>query len=121
MNRRAFLKLFAAAGPVAAIAPTYFFAPVGGWKSDLIVKPDPRMIMVSNPTGPDWLKERFVNAKQREVIESGLPMSLWGLQYWATKPPYISDEYMGISRMAPAGAGILPCPFVAARNHRTCK
>lgn len=31
MNRRAFLKLFAAAGPVAAVAPTYFFAPVGGW------------------------------------------------------------------------------------------
>jgi hypothetical protein len=33
MNRRASLKLFAAAGPVAAVAPTYFFAPVGGWKT----------------------------------------------------------------------------------------
>jgi hypothetical protein len=32
MDRRSFLKLFAAAGPVAAVAPTYFFAPVGGWR-----------------------------------------------------------------------------------------
>ena len=39
MNRRSFLKLFAAAGPVAAVAPTYFFAPVGGWKSDVILNP----------------------------------------------------------------------------------
>jgi hypothetical protein len=45
VNRRAFLKLFAAAGPVAAVAPTYFFAPVGGWKSDVIALPsfDPRL------------------------------------------------------------------------------
>lgn len=39
MNRRDFLKLFAAAGPVAAVAPTYFFAPGGGWHSDVIVFP----------------------------------------------------------------------------------
>jgi hypothetical protein len=39
MNRRSFLKLFTAAGPVAAVAPTYFFAPVGGWKSDVIIDP----------------------------------------------------------------------------------
>jgi hypothetical protein len=31
MNRRNFLKLFASAAPVAVVAPTYFFAPVGGW------------------------------------------------------------------------------------------
>ena len=28
------------AGPVAAVAPTYFFAPVGGWKSDVIASPE---------------------------------------------------------------------------------
>ena len=39
MNRRDFLRLFAAAAPVAAVAPKYFFAPVGGWHSDLIVHP----------------------------------------------------------------------------------
>ena len=39
MNRRSFLKLLGAAGPVAAVVPTYFFAPVGGWKSDVIVNP----------------------------------------------------------------------------------
>lgn len=31
MNRRNFLKLLSAAAPVAAAAPTYFFAPIGGW------------------------------------------------------------------------------------------
>lgn len=39
MDRRGFLKLFAAAAPVAAIAPTYFFAPIGGWQSDVIHSP----------------------------------------------------------------------------------
>lgn len=36
MDRRGFLKLFATALPVAAVAPTYFFAPIGGWKSKAI-------------------------------------------------------------------------------------
>lgn len=33
MNRRSFLRMLASAAPVAAVAPTYFFAPVGGWKT----------------------------------------------------------------------------------------
>lgn len=33
MNRRSFLSLFGSAAAVAAVKPTYFFAPVGGWKS----------------------------------------------------------------------------------------
>lgn len=42
MNRRGFLKLFggaAAATAAAAIAPKYFFAPIGGWKSSILVNP----------------------------------------------------------------------------------
>lgn len=39
MDRRGFLKLFATALPVAAVAPTYFFAPIGGWESDIIASP----------------------------------------------------------------------------------
>lgn len=35
MNRRRFLGLLAGAG--AASATSYFFAPIGGWKSDVIV------------------------------------------------------------------------------------
>lgn len=80
MNRRSFLRLFAAAAPVAAVAPTYFFAPVGGWKSDVIVNPEAyltmeavrkfqanmeRVMMVSNPSGPSWFKERFVGGVRR--------------------------------------------------------
>ena len=39
MNRRSFLRgLFGAAA--VATAPTYFFAPIGGWKSDTIVNPN---------------------------------------------------------------------------------
>lgn len=39
MNRRNFLKLFASAAPVAAVAPKYFFAPLGGWHSEVIANP----------------------------------------------------------------------------------
>jgi hypothetical protein len=39
MNRRGFLKLFGGAAAVATVAPTYFFSPIGGWKSDVIVNP----------------------------------------------------------------------------------
>lgn len=39
MNRRSFLKMMGSVAPVAAVAPTYFFAPVGGWKSDVIINP----------------------------------------------------------------------------------
>ena len=39
LDRRQFLRLFAAAAPVAAVAPKYFFAPVGGWHSDVIACP----------------------------------------------------------------------------------
>jgi len=31
MDRREFLRMLGMAGPVAAAAPTYFFAPIGGW------------------------------------------------------------------------------------------
>jgi hypothetical protein len=37
MDRRSFLRMLGLAAPVAAVAPTYFFAPVGGWKSDVII------------------------------------------------------------------------------------
>ena len=40
MNRRSFLQLFGMAAPVVAAAPTYFFAPIGGWKSDVILNPN---------------------------------------------------------------------------------
>lgn len=31
MNRRTFLRILAGTAPVIAVAPTYFFAPKGGW------------------------------------------------------------------------------------------
>lgn len=39
MNRRNFLRSLAIITPAAAVAPTYFFAPIGGWHSDVIVQP----------------------------------------------------------------------------------
>ena len=37
--RRDFLRMLGLAAPVAAVAPTYVFAPIGGWRSDVIVNP----------------------------------------------------------------------------------
>lgn len=39
VSRRSFLRLLGMAAPVAAAAPKYFFAPVGGWHSDVIANP----------------------------------------------------------------------------------
>jgi hypothetical protein len=39
MDRRSFLRNLLGAAPVIAVAPKYFFAPIGGWKSDVIVNP----------------------------------------------------------------------------------
>jgi len=38
MNRRDFLRMLGMAAPIAA-APKYFFAPIGGWHSDVIANP----------------------------------------------------------------------------------
>lgn len=45
VSRRGFLKFLGAAVPIAAVAPTYFLPPIGGWKSDVIVNPN---------TTPNW-------------------------------------------------------------------
>jgi len=93
MDRREFLRMLGMAGPVAAAAPTYFFAPIGGWHSDVIVNPNRKVVIVSNPSGPSsWVKQYFLDAQARgESIEH----LLWGLPYYQTKPP---AEYLGISR-----------------------
>lgn len=100
MNRRSFLKLFAAAGPVAAAAPTYFFAPVGGWKSNMIVNP-----FASCP----WMVgDQVIGIQERlngslRVIDAYVErvtvgIELNGIPYWHVKPPYLSDTYLGIAR-----------------------
>lgn len=38
-SRRSFLKMLGLGLPAAAVAPTYFFAPIGGWKSEAITNP----------------------------------------------------------------------------------
>lgn len=40
MDRRGFLRLLAGAGVAAATNPVHFLAPIGGWKSDVIVNPN---------------------------------------------------------------------------------
>jgi hypothetical protein len=39
LSRRGFLRMLGAVAPAATLAPKYFFAPVGGWKSETIVPP----------------------------------------------------------------------------------
>lgn len=45
MDRRGFLKLFGAASTADIVAPTYFFAPTGGWNPTGLFAgtPDPRV------------------------------------------------------------------------------
>jgi hypothetical protein len=97
MNRRNFLRILAgtAASPIIAPAVTYFLPPVGGWpilETAIGQQPPYRGLvrLISNPSGPSWVRDQF--------LVPGLPQELWGLQYWQVKPPYISDEYLGISR-----------------------
>jgi hypothetical protein len=39
LSRRSFLGMLGLGAATAAVAPTYFFAPIGGWKSDTIINP----------------------------------------------------------------------------------
>jgi hypothetical protein len=75
MNRRRFLQMLGMAAPVAAVAPTYFFAPVGGWHSDVIAHPPTllefaQMIIVSTPSERrrSWLEEHFKRGMYEELI-----------------------------------------------------
>ena len=79
LNRRSFLSLLAGAG--AASATSYFFAPIGGWKSDVIVHPRRVEFEALNP----WVRQ----------IGEDQYVSGHGTPYWMS----IEDgEYMGISR-----------------------
>lgn len=60
MNRRGFLKLLGAAAPVALAKPTYFFAPVGGWASDVIINPSEEGLLpyaVNNGSYSTWINK----------------------------------------------------------------
>jgi hypothetical protein len=56
MDRRQFLRTLGLAAPVAVVAPTYFFAPIGGWHSDVIAHAN----FYSYPKGlrPDLIDEQ---------------------------------------------------------------
>ena len=112
MDRRSFLKLFAAAGPVAAVAPTYFFAPVGGW--DLEAHNRAKLAEIAKLYHQSWLvnmvqrdterlREQFwyCHPAQRAAIEALTPMHLWGLQYVVSSG---GTAYAGIERNAASRA-----------------
>lgn len=94
MNRRSFLGLLGGLG--AASATSYFFAPIGGWKSDVIAKPhtlwwidDPRNIPaikkalgLSQPTEAEW--------------KAGKPMTLYGIPYYYSDAAH--GPYIGVAR-----------------------
>lgn len=86
MNRRNFLKLFAGAAPVAAVAPTYFFAPVGGWpKVDPRLTEYQRMLLsfaerMTSPEPETAMGQQqlwYMHPAQRVAAEK-----LWGLPYY---------------------------------------
>jgi hypothetical protein len=84
MDRRSFLKLFAAAGPVAVVAPKYFFAPVGGWRAQ--PKVDPRL----------FAYQKMLNDFSNRIT---------GVQFWYCHPAHAAE----ISRLwRRRGAGYVP-------------
>jgi hypothetical protein len=109
MNRRYFLKLFAAAGPVAAVAPTYFFAPVGGWKTrtpagDAFARFLARMNSTDSVETAAGRQFWYTHPAHKPMIDElfkPVPEELWGLPYYQTKPPYIAETYGGIDLRRP--------------------
>lgn len=79
MNRRRFLSILAGAG--AASATSYFFAPIGGWKSDVIAQPSMGLMKY----GPE--------AMPRGGYHAGY---IYGIPYWVV-PQNIN--YLGIRRI----------------------
>lgn len=61
LTRRGFLKMLGMAAPVAAVAPKYFFAPIGGWTSDVIVRP----FDLGRGIGEIWLYTSFMTGTKR--------------------------------------------------------
>lgn len=92
MNRRSFLQLLGMAAPAAVIAPKYFLAPIGGWRSDVIV----------NPSETIALQHELVRAELDTLYESD--PRLWGLMYVQSANV---GQWMGIERSAYPGRLVL--------------
>lgn len=67
MNRRRFLSILAGAG--AASATSYFFAPIGGWKSDVIVNPLAGRDAALDKLNASWTA--LIAAHEKEMIKRG--------------------------------------------------
>ena len=94
MDRRGFLKLLAGAGVAAATNPVHFLAPIGGWKSDVIVNPH------QQPGRID-----FLNLENWARLEPA-PLDFYEFNGQTLFPVYKPDggiavQYLRFSRPAP--------------------
>lgn len=108
MNRRSFLKMLASAAPVATVAPTYFFAPPGGWLASPQV--DPRLSQYQSMllrfceqmtrSVPEHENQYIFHPAQRKAAEA---LMFDGL-IWSTPPSdpesfdFVPLTYGGIDR-----------------------
>lgn len=70
LSRRGFFRLLGAAAVAPVLEPIakrYFFSPIGGWKSDVIVNPGNQFLTVNMVTA-----EALSILKKEIVISSGL-------------------------------------------------
>lgn len=84
MNRRSFLRILAGAAPVAAIAPTYFFAPLGGWKP-----------VISRFDMAQWMADRNIRIETANITIYGI---VWSVPLGDPEVFYDGPIYGGIER-----------------------
>lgn len=75
MNRRGFLRLFGGAGAVATVAPTYFFAPVGGWHPSRFVSYN---VFLTSGLPPQELLRTYYDKRFVENLKAQTPMMMMG-------------------------------------------
>ena len=87
MDRRAFLKMLGT-GAAVTVAPTYFFAPVGGWHSDVIEHP-----CALRQANGKQLEEARVALFNLDggILPAGNNIYLHGIRYYYMQsvPPYL--------------------------------
>lgn len=105
-TRRGFLRMFAGAA-AATVAPSYFFAPIAGWKSNVIVNPAGHwdaivaddLVDVQNILKVYYSKKFIDNLKAHSPFVGGaMPSTLQSRAIWIRSPRSYLNEDLATER-----------------------